>query len=122
LLERIKVEAGNGIQHSWRGYFSNGRMHHAELVLEAKTLRPISHETDDFLEKFDEYVDLRPGHPVPRHIAIQNGDMHFDWRFKVYEPGLWLFDRSLYSYLSDSEPVAHVDNVQVNGEPGQPMP
>ncbi len=122
LLVPWKVHVGNGIQNSWRGYFSNNRPHHAELVIDAATMRPVSHKTDDFEETFDDYVDLRPGHWVPRHITIQNGDMHFDWRFKVYEPGLWLFDRSMYSYLSEKEPVAFIDNVQVNGEPAQPMP
>ncbi len=122
LLEPWMVQAGNGIEHTWRGYFSDTRTHHAELLIDAATMRPVSHKTDDFQETFDEFADLRPGHSVPRHINIQNGDMHFDWRFKVYEPGLWLFDHSMYSYLSEKEPVAFIDNVQVNGEPAQPMP
>jgi hypothetical protein len=59
---------------------------------------------------------------VPRRIKIDHGDMKFDWKFKVYEPGLWLFDNSHYSYVMPDQRVVFVDNVQINGRPAKEMP
>ncbi len=122
LTKPTVMQAGNGIEHRWRGYFSNNRAHHGELVIDATLLRPISHKTDDWSETFGDYVEVAPSHAVPRHIKIDHGDMKFDWKFKVYEPGLWLFDTAYYSLASPDEPVVHVDNVQINGQPAKEMP
>jgi hypothetical protein len=122
LTKPLMMQAGNGIEHTWRGYFSNNRAHHGELVIEAPSLRLLSHKTDDWTETFADYVEVAPGHAVPRRIKIDHGDMKFDWKFKVYEPGLWLFDNSHYSYVMPDQRVVFVDNVQINGRPAKEMP
>jgi hypothetical protein len=45
--------------------------------------------------------------------------MFFDFRFKVYEPCLWLFDRSVKPDEKDFP--AWIDNVLVEGQPGVEM-
>ena len=118
---------GNGISGTWLGWF-NGTVGKGTAVLDTKTMTLREIKTANYDERYDDYVELLPGKFVPRRIVIdyhkggkQDDDkMFFDFRFKVYEPCLWLFDRSVETDKDGNEkprsPV-WVENVIVEDQP-----
>jgi hypothetical protein len=117
LKKSIKIACGNGISGSWQGYFSR-RVGGGTLWLDAERKVPIKAKTEDVEEHFSEYVAVGNGHYVPLRIKIDSGRMHFDWKFRLYRPGLWLFDMSHYQ-LDEEGPsllVASTSKVKVNAE------
>jgi len=108
--------AGNGISGIWKGGWFNGGVGEGRAVIDTKTntLIEISSTLND--EKYFDYVEIKPGKFVPLRIVIErHTGMYFDFRFKVYEPGVWLFDRSIPR--DGGEPIVWLDNVQINGKP-----
>jgi len=113
---------GNGISGSWRGWF-NGGIGEGKAVICTKTNTPIEIITSRYDEKFFDYVEVESGKFVPKQIVIDyhRGErdapsvMYFDFRFNLYEPGVWLFDRSIPR--DGGEPVVWLADVQINGEP-----
>jgi len=117
LDEPFKQHFGTGVENTWRGYMSQGAQG-GKIILDAKRFVPISCKTGDVEQTFGEYVEAGAGHYVPRRITVtesgQEG-MRWDWRFKMYEGGLWLFDRT-----GDKSPAhAAASNVKVNGQPAR---
>ncbi|MCL2744196.1 MAG: carboxypeptidase-like regulatory domain-containing protein [Planctomycetaceae bacterium] len=116
---------GNGISGTWNGWF-NGVIGKGTAIIDTKTATLIEVKTRDYDERYSDYFEIKPGKFVPRRIVIDyhkgnrdaEPDMFFDFRFKVYEPCLWLFDRSV---VKDKEPIVRVSDVLVNGEPGIEM-
>lgn len=75
-------------------------------------------------ETFSDYTEAAPGQYVPLTVSVRNGSrgdpLEFDWKFNVYEGGLWLFDQSEEQYRGESKKVAWVDQVFVNGQAVMP--
>ena len=132
LGEGVKVACGNGLDGAWSGYFSVP-ISGGTLLLDAATKAPVELVSEGLTERFEEYVEVDAGHHVPLRIRIERGrsrgefgpgasggGFHYDWRFKVYEPGLWLFDRSYYPRdgRGESVLVAWISNVKVNAAQG----
>lgn len=114
------VAAGNGIAGTWNGLVQ-GMMEEGRIVLDAKRLTPISIEYGGDKERYDDYVEIRPTSFVPLSINIERARSEFHWNFRVWKPGLWLFDKSQNRATTDaSEPVAWTTNVTVNGQPAVP--
>jgi hypothetical protein len=117
---------GNGISGSWHGWF-NGGIDRGTAIFDTKTNTVKEVRTENYDERFSDYYELKPNQFVPRRIVIDyhNGNknesykMFFDFRFKVYEPCLWLFDRSVKPDEKDF-PV-WIDKVLVEGKPGTEM-
>ncbi|MCL2743179.1 MAG: hypothetical protein FWE67_04940 [Planctomycetaceae bacterium] len=113
---------GNGISGSWRGWF-NGVIGEGKAVIDTKTNTLVEIVTKNYDEKFFDYVELEPGKFVPQRIVVDyhkgsrdkpEDGMYFDFRFKVYEPCIWLFDMSIPRDVG--KPIVWVDNVQINGK------
>ncbi len=126
-----RVDAGNGIQHRWRGSF-NLAIDAGLLVIDAKRNVPLSCECraplilDETLrESFDDYVEAAPGQLVPLRVRIdlidESDAMHFDWTFHVYRPGLWLFSASRNTRQPQAPPVAKLENARIDGQPAEPV-
>jgi hypothetical protein len=114
------VAAGNGIAGTWNG-FVQGMINEGRIVLDAKRLTPISIEYGGDKERYDDYVEIRPSLYVPLSTDIECAGMEFHWKFRVWKPGLWLFDRTQnQSGKEASEPIAWTTNVTVNGQPAVP--
>ncbi len=47
--------------------------------------------------------------------------MHFDWRFCVYQPGLWLFHEARYGGGAGKAAavVAKIEQVEIDGRPAE---
>ena len=115
----MAVECGNGVENSWSGYFSFlGDAGY--LVLDANRFVPVEAGIQwrdnvamgKVTETFAEFAQVDAGHSVPLAITIQDDETRFDWRFRLYEPGLWLFDEGRY----DERRLAWVEQVKVNEE------
>ena len=110
----MAVECGNGVENSWSGYFSFlGDAGY--LVLDANRFVPVEAGIQwrdnvamgKVTETFAEFAQVDAGHSVPLAITIQDDETRFDWRFRLYEPGLWLFDEGRY----DERRLAWVEQV-----------
>lgn len=125
---------GNGVSGTWLGWF-NGGIDKGTAVLDTKTMTLREVRTMNYDERYSDYVPVKPGRYVPRRIVIDkhNGDrsksgqgdnMLFDFRFQVYEPCLWLFDRSVQTDETGKEKTDYpvwIDKVTVNGETAVPV-
>jgi len=100
----VRGACGNGVENSWNGYFNLGG--------DAGYLVPLEAGIGTLTETFGEFVAVDAGHFVPLAITVQKEDMRFDWRFRLYEPGLWLFDDSHYG----GKRIAWIEQVTVNEE------
>ena len=105
----VRGACGNGVENSWNGYFNLGG-DAGYLILDTARLVPIEAGMGSLTERFGEFAEVDAGHLVPLAITIQKDDMRFDWRFRLYKPGLWLFDDG----RSGEQRVAWVDQVKVN--------
>lgn len=119
LREGASVSAGNGVLGPWRGYFQRS-VQSGTLVIDPKTYTLQEHRSRYHQETFSDYVEIRPGQFAPLRVQVSDGGMEFDFRFRVYEPGLWLFASSRREGPGGKpEVVAQVEKVAVNGQPGK---
>jgi hypothetical protein len=109
------VSAGNGVLGTWSGFFST-TVSEGTMIVDPKTYTVQEFHCGEYRETSSDWVEIRPNHFVPLRVRVSSGHMSFDFRFRVYEPGLWLF---AWSQREGSTPIAQVDNVIVNGEPGK---
>lgn len=107
--------AGNGLDGSWYGFFQGKATEGMIYInLDDYTITGVKLPGGGF-EKYTDYVSLDETFKVPRRVEIQNGDMHFDMRFKAYEPGIWLLDRSEYKFEKKKTSVATLNDLTING-------
>jgi len=114
------VAAGNGLRGTWKGFFRT-KMNEGLIRLDAKRLTPISIEYGRLRELYSRYIEVEKGHYVPQRIQILSPGMTFDFRFRLLEPNMWLFDRSFGRWTDGKEePVAWLTDVTINGQPATP--
>ena len=123
---------GNGVSGTWLGWF-NGGIGKGTAVLDTKTMTLREIQTSNYDERYSDYVELKPGKFAPQRIVIDyhegrkdvESDMFFDFRFKVYEPCLWLFDRSIETDNNGKEQTTSpvwVGDVVVEGQKAVEIP
>jgi hypothetical protein len=123
---------GNGVSGTWLGWV-NGTIGKGTAVLDTKTMTLREIRTSNYDERYSDYVELKPGKFVPRRIVIDyhkgrkgvESDMFFDFRFKVYEPCLWLFDRSVETDNNGNEQAESpvwVGDVIIEGQAAVEVP
>jgi hypothetical protein len=122
---------GNGIPDT-RAYYGDfsGPVSSAQLVINDFRNVPLSAVLRGekgrvtATETYSDYTDVAAGQSVPLTITVRSGSkgdpLEFDWKFNVYQGGLWLFDQSQEQYQSRSEKVAWVDQVFINGQTATP--
>ncbi len=111
---------GNGLSGSWYGYGSAGAQT-GTVAIESSSMVPVSCNAGSLEQNFEQYVAIDPGHLAPLRIRVRKEDMHFDWSFRVYAPGLWLLDEARYGVGENPElrVVASTANVVVNQQTPQ---
>jgi len=132
---------GGGVSGSWSGYI-HYKLGSGTLRLDAKTLMPMelaSTFRDDnrdketvVTERLSEPFQVDSGHWVPLRVEavrqereFKNGQVddestsRFDWAFRVYEPGLWLFDAeptadgTAFGYRLENVMIGDVQNSRI---------
>ncbi|MBN1514647.1 MAG: HEAT repeat domain-containing protein [Phycisphaerae bacterium] len=111
---------GNGLSGSWYGYGSAGAQA-GTVAIESSRMVPVSCKAGPLEQHFEQYTAIDPGHFAPLRLRVRKEDMHFDWSFRVYAPGLWLLDEARYGVGEDPElrVVASTANVVVNQQTPQ---
>jgi len=105
----VRGHCGNGIEGTWTGYFNLGG-DFAEVVIDLKRKVPLRSVLGNEEETYGDFVQVDKEHLVPLMVTVEKGDsMRFEWRFRLYAPGLWLLDYSEYG----GRKVAWVDGVRV---------
>jgi hypothetical protein len=105
----VRGAIGNGVENSWNGYHSLGGSE-GYLVLDTDRWVPLEAHVGRLTETFGEYAKVDETHYVPLAIREEIKDTQYNWRFRLYEPGLWLFDEG----ISDGRRLAWVGQVQIN--------
>lgn len=106
---------GNGLDGSWYGFFQS-RATEGMLYVNPENYTLIGVKMPNGnSEKYADYVALDDEHQVPRRIEIVNGKMSFEMRFKAYEPGIWLLDKSEYKLNKKKTSVAQLFDLTING-------
>ncbi|HOW73996.1 MAG TPA: M56 family metallopeptidase, partial [Phycisphaerae bacterium] len=121
LAESSRIECGTGVDGGWHGYFSSAAQG-GLLTLDAAKMVPLKLESPGMQELFSDYADAGDGRLAPLTVKVARGDMAFHWTFRLYDPGLWLMDRSLADAGSGDTPtvLASVSNVFVNSAQAEP--
>lgn len=117
--KRIPMSAGNGVQGTWRGFFSGG-ITEGTITIDAKRLVPLEHHghgRDTVAEYFSQYHEVVPGQWAPLAVEVYQGGMSFQWTFQAFDQGLWLFANS---YEEGQPMVARLDTVTIQGQPAAP--
>ena len=109
-----KIAAGNGITGRFHGFFS-APLSEGLIVLDQRTCRPLKTEW----ETFSNYVEITDGRFAPRRIQIHRSGSKWDWRFHVYQPGLWMLKEARLA--ADADPILTVDRVTINGKLAVPV-
>ena len=68
----IRVEAGNGVENSWRGYFSHAARE-TSIVVDAERLVPLEEQTGATTVRYADWQDVGGGKWVPRRIDVLSG-------------------------------------------------
>jgi len=107
-------------------YISFSDIREGTVVLDRQTLTPREHINPWFRETFSDYVEIKPDHYAPLKICFNRFDYRsqpaVQWEFKVYQPGLWLFDTDRQtSKDGETKIMASIDDVKVNGKPAELM-
>ena len=99
------------VQISTGSNASKRRVTEGTLIIDRQTHTLLESKTRHVTEKLSQYIEIRPGHYVPRRISVSPRDT--DLRFRVHRPGLWLFDRAFQSG-NQTEAAAHIDHLNMN--------
>jgi hypothetical protein len=118
--EHLKYSAGNGVRGKWHGYVS-GPVGEGIVTIDPTRWVPVEHSFGrDHRELFLDYAQLPDDRWAPRNVRWEaNGRPRFDWRFNVYEPGVWLFSSSIDTQDPAAAPLATLENVVINGQFGK---
>ncbi|MHC4181271.1 MAG: carboxypeptidase-like regulatory domain-containing protein, partial [Planctomycetota bacterium] len=118
--DAVKITAGNGLG-PWAGYF-NTPLREGLIELDKTTCRPVRTDIGNVQETFSRYVGLGEGRFVPQAIRIQKGSTDWNWKFRVYQPGLWLLAEGRSGDPEGQrKPRITVDEVMINGRLAVPM-
>ena len=124
LDEPLPIEYGNGMFGQWHGYFI-AKVNRGVIILDAKTMMPKTAYTEGGIgEQFSNYVKFDGDVYYPKRIQIKNTSMVFDMTFKIYEPDLWLLEKSVYTYSKKNSTEKHgslveISDVYVNDAPAK---
>jgi hypothetical protein len=122
LTKPVKMHVGNGIEKHWFGSFSRP-MQKGTIWIDQNRNVPLKAEIGTEKEQYLNYLSAGQNQYVPLRITVDEDMMHFDFAFKFYMPGLWLFDTSQYRTDKDEyyeaakySHVAIITNVRVNNK------
>lgn len=120
LTKPIRISAGNGVLGTWSGFISS-RFVGGTLELDATRLVPLKHYGEELTERYSQFQELNTEQFVPLAIAVNNGGHKFRWTFQTFEPGLWLFAKSIRQTDGEPSMIATLSEVEIEGLPREPI-
>lgn len=89
----IGVEVGNGVENSWRGYFSHGARE-TSITVDAERFVPLEEQTGRTTVRYSDWDEAGPGSWVPGRIDVLNGSVHYRMNFAWLGNTVWLLRNS----------------------------
>jgi hypothetical protein len=112
----IGVEVGNGVEHSWRGYFSHGARE-TSVMVDAERFVPLEEQTGRTTVRYSEWHEAGPGSWVPGRIDVLHGSIHYRMNFSWLGNAVWLLRNSESITPEVTAPCTLTRNVIANGRP-----
>ena len=110
----IRVEVGNGIENSWRGYFSHGARH-TTIVVDAERWVPLEEQTGATNIRYSDWQAAGPGKWVPRQVDVVGSSPRYRTHFSWLGDAVWLAVKSESIGPEGTVTLTRVQNVKVNG-------
>jgi hypothetical protein len=89
----LRVEVGNGVENSWRGYFSHGARG-TSIVVDAERLVPLEEQTGGTIVRYADWQNIGKDRWVPRRVDVLNGSVHYRMSFAWLGEAVWLLRSS----------------------------
>ena len=105
---------GNGVENSWRGYFSQGARA-TTIVVDAERLVPLEEQTGATTIRYSDWQEVGPGKWVPRQIDVVGSSAHYRTHFAWLGDAVWLAESSESIGPEGTVTLTRVQNVKVNG-------
>lgn len=113
--ESFHLAVGNGIDGSWRGYYS----HPSALMrvdLDPVTLLPLREMHEDSQYEFRHWQEVKPGRWIPRLVIAKRGDIEYRMHFAWQGEAVWLLTHAEIADGDRVRPVTRVSDVLVNDD------
>ena len=112
--ESFAVEAGNGVENSWRGYFSQGARE-TSIVVDVERLVPLEEQTGGTTVRYSDWQDIGPGRSVPRRVDVLGPSAHYRMNFAWLGDAVWLLRNSESITPEATLTLTRTRNVIANG-------
>ncbi len=109
----IGVEAGNGVENSWRGYFSHGARG-TTIVVDAERFVPLEEQTGPTTIRYSDWQEASAGTWIPRQIDVVGRSAHYRTRFAWLGGAAWLAGSSESIGPEETVTLTRTRNVSVN--------
>ena len=112
--ESFAIEAGNGVENSWSGYFSQGARE-TSIVVDVERLVPLEELTGGTTVRYSDWQDIGPGRSVPRRVDVLGPSAQFRMNLAWLGDAVWLL-RNTESITPEATLVlTRTRNVIANG-------
>lgn len=109
----FKIEAGNGVENSWRGYFSQGATE-SSITIDTKRMVPLEEQTGKTAIRYDKWEEVRPGKWVPMQVEVVREGTHYRMHFDWLADGLWFLRKSESIDGEKASTLSRTQNVRIN--------
>lgn len=111
--ENVAIEVGNGIDGSWRGYFSHSTRE-VVVTVDKTRLVPLEEKSGPTTVRYSEWQEVSPVRWVPRTIDVLKGKTHYRMHFEWAGNAAWLLTYAEAISRDGAETIARTKNVKVN--------
>jgi beta-lactamase regulating signal transducer with metallopeptidase domain len=112
--KRIEVEAGNGVENSWRGYFSSSARETA-IIVDVEKLVPLEEQSGATSIRYSDWREVSSAQWVPRRIEVVGQSVHYRTHFAWLGDTVWLAGFSEAVSPEGTFTLTRTMNVKVNG-------
>ena len=110
----VRVEAGNGVENSWLGYFAH-LASESTIVVDAERLVPLEERTGPTAIRYSDWQEITAGRWIPRQVDVVGSGAHYRMHFAWLGDAVWLL-RSSQSISPDGTfTMSRSRNAKVNG-------
>src|SRR5208337_3638365 len=113
--ESFAIEAGNGVENSWSGYFSQGARE-TSIVVDVERLVPLEEQTGGTTVRYSDWQDIGPGRSVPRRVDVLGPSAHYRMNFAWLGDAVWLLRNSESITPEATLTLTRTRNVIANGQ------
>ena len=110
------IEAGNGVENSWRGYFSQGA-EESSITIDARRMLPVEEQTGRTAIRYGDWDEVRPGKWAPKQVDVVREGSHYRMHFAWLADALWFLRKSESIEGEAASTLSRTLNVRINEQP-----